>query len=109
MILLAIIRNLLQVAIVVAKWFIFFVLLSQTLLSGSGRLPLRFANLQKVFLILFRKELINPVALGLDVSRQLLLEEDERMHLSEKLVTPWVFKLLPEVFALDLESLIFRL
>lgn len=65
--------------------------------------------MHEVFLLLLRKELVNPVVLDLDVSRQLLLEEDERMHLSKKLVAPWVIRLLPEVFALDFEIEIFRL
>jgi hypothetical protein len=67
----------------------------------NGRPPLWSADLKEVLLFLLIQELVNPVVLALDVGRELLLKEDERMHLSEKLLASGILSLLPEVFTLN--------
>lgn len=59
--------------------------------------------MKEVLLRLLIQELVNPVVLALDVRRELLLQENERVHLPEKLLASGVITLLPEVFALNFE------
>jgi len=90
---LAVFENLLNILVVEVNPFAF--------LKLNGRPPLWSADLKEVLLFLLIQELINPVVLALDIGRELLLKEDERMHLSEKLLASGILSLLPEVFTLN--------